>query len=204
MNDTPVDSKKARRNKIIIFLLLGFPVLAVGVSTFMFKTGYGVPTGTTNNGVLVQPAKQIDPLNLSSATGEPYSYKKGAKWTFILPQSSNCDESCKERLYFTRQVHIAVGKNATALRRVYLNTDKNLDTQMMGFIEKEHPRMQVVNVDAEEWKEFSKDFDPNMPEKKPFYLVDPAGFVMMRYTTESTYKEILVDLKKLISKVGGH
>ena len=65
MNPSPekkLDPKTVRMNKIMFFTIIALPILVVLLSTLMFKTGIGVPTETTNNGVLVRPAQQIEAL----------------------------------------------------------------------------------------------------------------------------------------------
>ncbi|MBL4867172.1 MAG: hypothetical protein JKY67_12450 [Pseudomonadales bacterium] len=192
------------KSKAAIFFLIGLPVITVTLSTLMYLTGMGIPTSTTNKGTLIRPAKQIDTLKLSDVNGATFNYHQSGRWSFILPETRACDEVCDQRLYLTRQVHIAMGKNADALRRIYLNRGPSLSPEFLEYLDKEHPKLRVVNVDESEWLGFSEEFAPGESEENPYYLVDPSGFVMMYYAADNDYKELIKDLKALISRAGGH
>ena len=200
-------------SKIVLFSLIGLPAITMALSTLMFVTGIGIPTNTTNNGKLIQPPIQIDTLALTNNSGEVFDYKKSRQWSFIFPETNLCDDDCKQRLYVSRQTHVAVGKNASAIRRIYLNTGPTpMSEEFMAFAKKEHPRLEIINIDGGEWAEFNKNLLPGSLssdeafklDKTPYYLTDKQGFVMMYYTKDIGYKDILDDLKSLIAKIGGH
>ena len=204
MTEVTSSPKKNSKSKYAILFLIGLPIITVTLSTLMFMTGVGIPTATTNKGTLVRPAKQISTLKLTDVKGELFEYRNGARWSFILPERGLCKEECEKRLYLTRQVHIALGKNANALRRIYLNMGPSLSASFLKNVQAEHPRLLIANVDESDWADFSSEFTSDISDSTAYYLVDPAGFVMMYYTSENNYKELIKDLKALISRAGGH
>ena len=70
-------------------------------------------------------------------------------------------------------------------------------TPLLDVIESEHPDVSVWQAGAE----------PVVPERhvvdSAWYLVDPSGWVMMRYASEVNYKDVIGDLKFLLKNSGG-
>jgi hypothetical protein len=70
-------------------------------------------------------------------------------------------------------------------------------TPLLEAIESEHPDVSVWQVGPE----------PVVPERhvadSEWYLVDPSGWVMMRYASEVNYKDVIGDLKFLLKNSGG-
>ncbi|PCJ18868.1 MAG: hypothetical protein COB04_05190 [Gammaproteobacteria bacterium] len=205
MTEITIDPKQRRNNRIKLICLIALPVITVVLSTAMFKTGIGLPSGTKNKGTLIQPPQQIEDLSFTTQGGNPFDYKPGSKWSLILPSYGDCNEACEQRLFLTRQVHVLLGKNAGAVRRFYVNIGAELSTQALEQLATEHPKLKVINSTQENFKTFSDTLaieDKMLSET--FFLVDPRGFIMMYYTDQNTDKELIKDLKFLITKSGGH
>ena len=70
-------------------------------------------------------------------------------------------------------------------------------TPLLDTIESDHPDVRVWQAGA----------DPVVPERhlteNAWYLVDPSGWVMMRYASEVNYKDVIGDLKFLLKNSGG-
>ena len=66
------------------------------------------------------------------------------------------------------------------------------------------PQLQSDHVDLKVWRRNDQVVVPEgqlMPNS--WYLVDPSGWVMMRYSTEVNYKDVIGDLKFLLKNSGG-
>ena len=151
----------------------------------------------------------------------------------VVNSGEACDASCSELLYLTRQIRIAIGRDFHRIQRVMMvdvpadtirmqaSTDNegaqeriegsvvteavdnasNIaafgETPLLEAIESEHPDVSVWQADAE----------PVVPERhvadSAWYLVDPSGWVMMRYASEVNYKDVIGDLKFLLKNSGG-
>ena len=109
------EAKSSRIGLIIIMLL---PIIMIGGATFVYYTGIGMPEGTTNNGDLIEPPRSIEDIKLQAKDGSEYRYNEHIhKWSLIIPALEECNTACLQTLYFTRQVHVALGKEANGLRR---------------------------------------------------------------------------------------
>ena len=200
---TEVNSKN-RRDRLSVWLIILLPILVIGSASFVFYTGIGMPEGTTNEGELIRPARDIKPLEFVDAKGEVFRYgEQEFKWTLLMPGPGNCDESCRQGLYTSRQMHTAIGRLKPSLRRYYLVMDNELDPQTREFFATEHADVKVLFLDSNERQQLFAGIEgatPGVPGA--WFLVDPGGFLMMYYTAEHTYKQVMADLKFLIKESG--
>ena len=151
----------------------------------------------------------------------------------VVNSGETCDAKCSELLYLTRQIRIAIGRDFHRIQRVMMvdvpantiriqaSTDTEGvkerieggavseaidnastiaavgDTPLLEAIESEHPDVSVWQAGAE----------PVVPERhvvdSAWYLIDPSGWVMMRYASEVNYKDVIGDLKFLLKNSGG-
>ena len=151
----------------------------------------------------------------------------------VVNSGEICDATCSELLYLTRQIRIAIGRDFHRIQRVIMvdlpadtiriqtssgaeSAQERIErgavteaidnastvvaageTPLLDAIESEHPDVSVWQAGSE----------PVVPERhaadSAWYLVDPSGWVMMRYSSEVNYKEVIGDLKFLLKNSGG-
>ena len=90
------------------------------------------------------------------------------------------------------EVRVEAGLDMESVQSAAISVTPLLDT-----IESDHPDVRV-------WQAVS---EPVVPERhlteNAWYLVDPSGWVMMRYASEVNYKDVIGDLKFLLKNSGG-
>lgn len=151
----------------------------------------------------------------------------------VVNSGEICDATCSELLYLTRQIRIAIGRDFHRIQRVMMvdlpadtiriqtstgaeSAQERIEggavteaidnastiaaageTPLLDAIESEHPDVSVWQAGSE----------PVVPERhaadSAWYLVDPSGWVMMRYSSEVNYKDVIGDLKFLLKNSGG-
>ena len=151
----------------------------------------------------------------------------------VVNSGEICDATCSELLYLTRQIRIAIGRDFHRIQRVMMvdlpadtiriqtstgaeSAQERIEggavteaidnastiaaageTPLLDAIESEHPDVSVWQAGSE----------PVVPERhaadSAWYLVDPSGWVMMRYASEVNYKDVIGDLKFLLKNSGG-
>jgi hypothetical protein len=175
--------------------------------------------GTANQGSLVQPPRQIDEQMLQDESGASVAFSEmEPRWSMVIPAAeTNCAQSCENSLYLTRQIHVAMGKYFNNLRRFYISEYSANDTLLVvqelrdghpapeagNFVEylaTEHQGLQsLVMPDAG----YDQLFPEHAADPSTWYLVDPAGWIMMSYNDEVPYKDVIADLKFLLKNSGG-
>ena len=215
---------------MVILMVAGLPITLLLAATWLW---YFVVNGdldligalgTANNGDLVQPPRQLENTAFISDTGAEVHWSDlEAQWTLLVPVvGSRCDVACSERLYFTRQIHIALGREFNRVRRVMVleqplaavrvdsqpeateagNTAGSviLNEPLVEYAQREQRGLRILETAPDNitalFSEISQ--DPNH-----WYLVDSAGWVMMRYNDSIDYKSVLKDLKFLLKNSGG-
>lgn len=167
--------------------------------------------GTANRGTLVQPPRQIDEAGLVGQNGFAFSYADlEPKWTMLVAAGASCDRACERSLYTTRQIHIAMGKEFNRLRRFYVSESRVADTPLAvttlsddqaapgsfsEYLEDGHRGLRALVLDGDASRQLFAEFkaDPGT-----WYLVDPAGWIMMTYNEDVPYKDVISDLKFLL------
>jgi len=184
------DPRRDRRNRR---LLVGLAVLffaPVGLSFYLYY-GHSTlqPLGRVNHGVLVEP-----PRELPDGALPPLS---GSKWTLLVVGPGDCPAQCREKLYDTRQVRLALDRDMTRVRRVFVATGPCCD---QPFLAQEHPDLLTVPAGADSpLLAMLGAVDPGKASAAGrIYVVDPLGNLMMWYAADAKPKGLLEDMKRLL------
>lgn len=193
------------RSRYLLLLMMLIPICVVLLATLVFYTRIGMPEGTRNKGVLITPPLQINSIGLRDVQAAQYVLDgtKGQQWTFLVAHSASCDEICRKHFWEIRQTRIALGKYQDYVNRIWLVTDGVLDELTRQWLAQEHPDVTVIYVDGARWQSLLRQSPEGIASdgKAVFFLVDPRGFVMMYYTPEDTYKDVITDMKFLLKGV---
>jgi hypothetical protein len=197
-------SAKANSSKLELWLILLIPTAGLLIFTFMYFSGFGVPQTTTNNGELIQPPRSIETVTIKDAQSTEFIYNNNShKWTILIPAVGGCNKSCEATLYFTRQMHTALGKQMNGLRRFYLTDEKVVAPVTASLLTKEYPKLERFFANGEQMEQLLGRIEGvDYRNGKTFFLVDPMGFVMMSYTDQHGLKDLLSDLKFLLKQSG--
>ena len=109
-----------------------------------------------------------------------------------------------------------MGKDMTRLRRFYISPQSAQDTLLSvpqlsdgqpapegsfaGYLANQHQGLQVLSLSADG---FNTLFPEYAADKSSWYLIDPAGWIMMSYNRDVPYKDVITDLKFLLKNSGG-
>jgi hypothetical protein len=219
------DTNPTNRNRMILLLIGGIPVTIILAATWLW---YFVVSGefdlvgalgTSNRGTLVQPPRQLDEQRLFDDAGFSLKFADlEPRWAMLVPASGGvCDENCERSLYLTRQIHLAMGKEFNRLRRLYVSDQTPDATQLLvsrlsdqrpapapdefaRYLATEHDGLTALGIAP---ADFTRLFPEYSNDTGVWYLVDPAGWVMMSYNDDIPYKDVIADLKFLLKNSGG-
>ncbi len=214
----------SNNNRLVLLLIAGIPVTMILAASwlwyFVVKGDLDLvgAIGTANQGTLVQPPRQLDDVSLMDSAGLPIKWgdsEQEPRWVLLVPSPGPvCAASCEQRLYLTRQIHIAMGKEFNRIGRYLVGSGSLADTELgvpelsdqrpapadfMDYLQTEHRGLTALQVDAAAHREL---FSEYYQQPGTWYLVDPAGWVMMSYTDEVHYKDVIADLKFLLKNSG--
>lgn len=175
----------APRSRVTMLLLIVLFVLPLAAA-FTLYYGFGWrPSGSTNNGQLLEPIRQLPPGS------EPLR----DKWALVYVGDGACDAACREALVFARQTRLSLGKDLTRLNWALLATDNCCD---LDYLDAEHQGIKVFDVSEAEQREELLSVLPAEDLGHSLFVVDPLGNLVMRYDVRESPKGLLEDLKKLL------
>ncbi|MEX2476094.1 hypothetical protein [Marinobacter sp.] len=198
---TPEQVRRGRRTALLLFVI-GFGPMVF--ATVMFYTGWLNPAGHTNNGVLIEPAVPVSELGLQTPDGDALAARFGpehtnAEW-MTLVVANDCTDACENLLYLTRQVNIALGKNADRMSRAAWLGSASAELEASWSDEYgSTERLERSGAGGSGWPAGVH------PDEEPrILLIDPFGNVMMHYGNEHSGKDMLKDFKQLmkLSQIG--
>lgn len=217
------ESDQIRKNRMVLLLIAGIPVTMILTATWLWF--YVVKgdldlvgmLGTANRGMLVQPPRQLDELKLETDAGVLFKYVDlDPKWSLLIPVAGpDCAASCEQALYVTRQIHVAMGKDFNRIRRLVisetapagialtvagLSDGRPVPADFSALVATDHRGLLALAVEA---GGYTRVFPEHTVDPSTWYLVDPAGWVMMSYNSEIPYKDVISDLKFLLKNSGG-
>jgi len=178
----------SRAKLLLVFALFAGPPI---VAWLMIQADWR-PSGTVNNGVLIQPPQPIEEAKLVCAGGEPFGKADYAGlWTLLVVPAGPCDALCVETLDLVRRVRIA------------LNQD--MDRAQIALVQAEGEPAPAVTVPGlrtlrgeravrESWYGQAEMAAADVMVQ----VVDPQGFRMMTYAAPLNGKGLLKDLKRLL------
>jgi hypothetical protein len=195
--DSRAHDRRQRRLLIALALLFFAPL---GLAFYLYY-GHGSwhPGGHVNAGDLVQPARPLPSLSLplwGSGTTDPNFLKR--KWTFLYVAAGPCAESCRTRLYDTRQVRLALDRDMDRVQRVFVADPGCCDAR---WLHEQHPDLITIRAGAAVTPLLAllpgRD-GATFAAAPSVYLIDPLGNLMMSYAADAKAKGMLEDMKRLL------
>ena len=215
------DKLRQRQARRVLLLIAGIPVgmmLAATALWWAVQQGYVDilnSVGTANHGELIDPPRSLsDVVFQHEGLAETLWEDLPAKWRLLVVQRGEvCGELCQAQLYQTRQIHVALGKDFNRVGRVLLGdvgavsvtvvaSEGFIDTpqNLLTWLGQEHMGVTSLTIPEDE-------LDRLVPETRDqpaqWYVVDPAGWVMMRVADDLYYKDVISDLRFLLKHSGG-
>lgn len=190
--------RRSRQTLLLLGALFFLPFIAAWVIYHFFPDWR--PTGSTNYGELVAPARPVPALVLKDADGKPTADLLHEKWTLVYLGGETCDAACVDRLVLARQVRLALGKDLSRVLRLYIAPDEAAQASAATVLAKDHPGLQIVVDGGADGQRAAAFFEAKDPQA--LYLIDPNGNWLMVYHDKTDKDELqrglLKDLKKLL------
>lgn len=211
MEQPVLDPATVKRNRMILLVIMTLPLLVIGGATGLWwavksgKLDIVGSLGTHNEGILLSPVREISSVELFDEAGQPFKYgEQATKWSLLIPGTASCDESCRDSLWLTRQLHTAMGHRAAYMRRYYLSDSWPLDEEFASYLGQEHPELEVLHTSPDSLEQLlGAQTDGRRPlQDNLYFLIDKRGFVMMAYGPEHSGNQLKDDLKFLMKQSG--
>lgn len=183
----PKAIRKSRRTIILLLVAMCTPFIASYLLYF-----WEVRPASINYGELL-PVKPVagTGLNLLDDTIFRIRQLRG-KWVLLSVDSGKCDEQCRKKLYYMRQVRLVQNKEMNRIERLWLIDDD------------EAPDPQIFKEYKDSWFVKAKNSEilgaipAKVSQHDHIYLIDPMGNLMMRFPKDPDPAKMVKDLKRLL------
>lgn len=185
----PSAEKPARYTLALLLAVFVLPFLA---GTSLFLSGWR-PEKFGNHGDLIQPPRPMPNAGLLAPDGRPLAKADlRGHWLLLLAVDGACDAACREALQQMTQVHRALNKEQSRLRRVLVttaavDTETTIQTESADFI--------AATIAPDARAAWSSTFDVR---GQTLFIADPMGNVIMRYADTTATRGVLKDLERLL------
>jgi glutathione peroxidase-family protein len=187
--------ERQRKGRWVVLSMLIFFVAPIVAVIAMYKLDWR-PQGASV-GELITPAHLLQtPSSLKTSDGQAVSAEFWMdKWSMVYI-TDQCESNCKTKLKNMRQIHVSLYKEIPRMQRVLIT--KQVDVADLKQI---HPELQILNADEEALYHLHAQFaevGASAYTADKLYLVDPRGFLMMRYEPKVDPALIRKDIVRLM------
>lgn len=173
-----------------IFSILGLLFLIPVMLAWFFSTHKTwLPGHSVNHGRLLNPPLSLQQLALDPAAAHHH-------WILLGVQQGVCDLWCQKKLYTMRQIQRALGKDQHRLVRVLLTAQNDPSAASL------QPWLSAS--ETLHWQVDPAVLARTLGQSAAWYVADPLGNIVLRYTASADPEAILDDLQYLmrVSNIG--
>ncbi len=158
------------------------------------------PGGSARHGDLLDPARPLAEVSLVRADGQPTGsgFLRG-RWSLVYVGAGSCGAACRQALLDTRQMRLALDRQASRVQRVFLYVG---ELRAGPELASEHPDLLAARVDDAAGAELLRPFPrfDNVPPAtaERLYIVDPLGNLVLSYPPQADRRGLLKDLRRLL------
>jgi cytochrome oxidase Cu insertion factor (SCO1/SenC/PrrC family) len=192
-DDAKRATSSARRTLLLLALVCLAPVVA-GYWLFYFSP----PSRFINYGDLLT-GSTVASVRWKQPDGSEFNFEQlHGKWLLVSIDSGNCDDHCREKLTFMRQLRLSQGKDSERIERVWLIDDAVRPQH--GFMPQFDGTREIFTGDASTLDQFPAPHS----RRAHIYVIDPLGNVMLRFPRNPEPKAMINDITRLlkVSRIG--
>lgn len=189
-----MESKILRSRLILLGVALVF-IIPILVSWYLvFFSDFKKGDGGTQKGELISPVIPLgepEVFNLKSKTIGSIN----GKWTLLFFVENECNQLCEDKLYQLRQIRLALGKDRDKVDRLLVSKNKQQWSQYTNSFNGQ----KYIDPTSRDYNRLIKKFNDYADlDLKATYLIDPYGFLMMKYPQDDNPMGTIKDIERLI------
>jgi len=181
------DAARTRNGRLMLIALF---VLFFGTAfgAAMLRLSGWMPAGLKNHGELLQPPTDLRQATPLLADGRPYDWNPAARtWRIVVAPPPACADDCVRLLHELDTVWRLFGHNADQVEILWLGP-RPAGTQAL-------PELRELRDDPALRAALPRLDDP---AGIPLYVIDPNGFVVLRYPPHADPSGLRADVAKLL------
>lgn len=186
MNQQVPDSVRNKNRGMLILIVVLFLGSAIVAGVLRFS-GW-MPEGTRSHGELLQPPVDLRETTLRLQDGGEYPWDPEARiWRIVVPAPAGCGQPCVE-----------LSEGLDTAWRLFARRADRVHTLWVGGMPQDAVRNRSIREIAP---------DPSLqaalprssdPDGVPVYVIDPNGFVILRYAPGFDVGDLRSDMSRLL------
>lgn len=203
----PADAHAIRRNQLKLLGIFAVALVPVALAFVMYFGSWAIPSDKTNKGNLIWPPADIATLSTVQVEGGvslAQQVQQSGQWMILITGIGPCDTQCTELVHLTRQVNVAMGKEAHRVGRLLVST--NAVTEVARLDDASSPVLfhQASEAALQAFQQNTAKLGAKPDAGWQVWLVDPLGNVPIQYGSQHTGYDMIDDLKRLLklSQIG--
>ncbi len=183
----PMDPARRNRNRIALIALFALFFGAFALAGILRFTGWR-PAGLKNHGELLNPPADLRQVVPRLVDGGAYAWDPAQRrWRIVVAPPANCDQPCVTLSQQLDVVWQLFGRHAQKVDLLWVGTPA------AGV--KRGPEFRELHDDAALRTALPRSSDPT---GVPVYVVDPNGFVVLRYAPGFDPAHLRQDMSRLL------
>ena len=179
---------KSRMTLVGLILIFFLPIFASWY--LVFFSDYKNEINSIENGDLIEPVISLGAIEARPVeNNQPFIVAE--RWTLVFFVNDDCDAVCQKKLYQVRQIRLALGKNVDKIDRLLIAKNP---IDWAEFAER-YSGQKVLDSTMNDFTRIYDSFSSIQGfNENSFYLIDPYGFIMMRYSESVEPKGVIKDI----------
>jgi cytochrome oxidase Cu insertion factor (SCO1/SenC/PrrC family) len=160
----------------------------------VFFTDFKKEDGGTQKGKIISPVISLGELEVYDIKNDTVS-SINDKWTLVFFVESECNQFCEDKLYEVRQIRLALGKDRDKVDRLLVSRK----IQSWEAFSDSFNGQKYIDPKSKDYERLVKKFEeyPKF-DTSGTYLIDPFGFLMMKYKLDANPMGTIKDIERLI------
>lgn len=181
-----VVSNSARTRSRLILLLIAVLFAAPFVVALCLYYANWQPTHTRNYGELIHPVRDLRAVRFTRADGSRFEWHhEDHIWRVLVAPPADCAASCEQLADKLRRIWIGLGNNADGVQVLWVGP-----APRVGF-----RSLMAVQADPS--------LAAQLPDRAsagaiPVYVIDPSGYLFLRYASGFKPSDLRSDLAQLL------
>lgn len=194
-----------RKNRITIISLFSLTVIPFCIAWYLSAHPDLIGSSKVSNGELIIPVVSTEKnefIGFDAFSAANLTQLSG-HWLIanVIP-SNECEQTCKEAIYKSKQLHLMLSKDLTRVRRVVLLLQPPEEARTREWWANDTRLLKIKTADSLTQK--LQQIRKGKMAEGMLFLIDPLGNIMMQYQPGFDPYKVEKDLKKLlnISQIG--
>ncbi|HEY2344657.1 MAG TPA: hypothetical protein VGH80_02105 [Xanthomonadaceae bacterium] len=177
------------RSRAVLLLIVAMFLAPFGAALYLYYNDWQ-PQRTKNYGQMLHPVRDLRAVRFTRAGGKAFEWHhEDHVWRLLVAPPAPCGVSCDRLEDALRRIWTGLGNNADNVQVLWVGAAPKQDFR----------NLIVVDADASLAPRLP---DAATPDAIPVYLVDPSGYLFMRYQPGFDPGKLRRDLQQLTQQGG--